>query len=306
MSFWLPGIFSSFSAVPQQPGWSLATVYYHTTVSADAQVATQRQITRGPITVKVTGVAGSLNAAGNLFLMVPSYAFEQPVLGGQLALGMMGIFGNNSVDGSATVSGTVGPFAFRLFGSRSDGVTNFGDLYPQVRLRWNDGAHNFMTYITGDIPVGDYDPERLANIGIGHGALDAGIGYTYFDMKGGHELSAVFGATYNFQNATTQYQNGVDLHLDWEASQFVSEQVHIGVVGYFYDQVTPDIGALPFQGTFESKVVGIGPEVGYFFPLGKIQGYLQLKGYKEFGAVNRPAGWNAWVTLSFSAAPKSK
>jgi hypothetical protein len=31
-----------------------------------------------------------------------------------------------------------------------------------------------MAYITGDIPVGSYDPNRLSAIGIGHGAIDGG------------------------------------------------------------------------------------------------------------------------------------
>ena len=29
VSFWLPGQFSSFAAVPGDPGWSLPVVYYH-------------------------------------------------------------------------------------------------------------------------------------------------------------------------------------------------------------------------------------------------------------------------------------
>ena len=35
-----------------------------------------------------------------------------------------------------------------------------------------------MTYVTGDVPVGDYNSASLANIGIGHGAVDSGGGYT--------------------------------------------------------------------------------------------------------------------------------
>ena len=31
VSFWLPGLFGSLAAAPQQPGWSLSTIYYHTT-----------------------------------------------------------------------------------------------------------------------------------------------------------------------------------------------------------------------------------------------------------------------------------
>ncbi len=34
ISYWLPGRFSSLAAVPAVPGWSMAEVYYHTTVSA--------------------------------------------------------------------------------------------------------------------------------------------------------------------------------------------------------------------------------------------------------------------------------
>jgi hypothetical protein len=49
-------------------------------------------------------------------------------------------------------------------------------LYPQFFVRWNTGVHNYMTYITGDIPVGAYDSTRLSNIGIGHGAIDGGGG----------------------------------------------------------------------------------------------------------------------------------
>ena len=71
------------------------------------------------------------------------------------------------------------------FGPRSDSISNsvwgFGDLLPLASLRWNNGVHNVMTYMTGDIPVGAYNSARLSNIGIGHGALDGGGGYTYFN-----------------------------------------------------------------------------------------------------------------------------
>jgi hypothetical protein len=67
-------------------------------------------------------------------------------------------------------------------------------------LRWNSGVNNWMIYGMGDIPVGTYDSTRLANFGIGHGAMDGGVGYTYFDEKAGHEFSVVTGLTYNLVN----------------------------------------------------------------------------------------------------------
>jgi hypothetical protein len=44
VSFWLPGQVDSLPAVPGVPGWSLATVYYHTTVGAFGAVAAAREI----------------------------------------------------------------------------------------------------------------------------------------------------------------------------------------------------------------------------------------------------------------------
>jgi hypothetical protein len=47
-------------------------------------------------------------------------------------------------------------------------------------------------------------------------------------------------------------------------------------------------------------VAGIGPQVGVIFPVGDLQGYLNLKSYWEFAAENRASGWNAWLTLVIS------
>jgi hypothetical protein len=47
-------------------------------------------------------------------------------------------------------------------------------------------------------------------------------------------------------------------------------------------------------------VVGVGPQMGLIFPVGDMQGYLNLKGYGEFDAASRPSGWNVWLTFSLS------
>src|SRR5262249_9414258 len=127
-----------------------------------------------------------------------------------------------------------------------------------------------------------------------------GGGYTYFNPQTGHEFSAVLGFTYNFINQATQYQNGVDMHLDWGASQFLTKQWQIGLVGYVYDQLSCDSGSRDRVGCFESRVFGIGPQIGYLFPIGELQGYLNLKAYGEFGNDHRPDGWNVWLTLAIS------
>ena len=118
------------------------------------------------------------------------------------------------------------------------------------------------------VPVGSYKVGRLANLGTNHWSLDAGGGYTYLDPKKGHEFSAVLGFTHNWENDDTNYKNGTSGHLDWAASQFFSEQLHVGIVGYFYKQLSGDSGSGAVLGDFKSKVSGIGPQIGYFFPVG--------------------------------------
>jgi hypothetical protein len=307
VSYWLPGRFSSLAATPQVPGWSMAEVYYHTTIGASGAVAAAReiQIGRFPATVNVSFNA-NLNAQADLLLLNPAYTFATPVLGGQFAIGVTGLFGRSSARIDGTLTTGLGPFATTRMGSIADSITSVGDLYPQATLKWNAGVHNFMTYLTGDIPVGAYDPSRLANLGIGHGAVDAGGGYTYFNPVTGHEFSAVAGLTYNLKNQDTQYQNGIDFHVDWGMSQFLSKQVFVGLVGYGYQQITDDFGQHPILGGFRSRFIGIGPQIGYLFPVGDMQGYLNLKGYGEFEAANRPSGWNTWLTFSISPmAPPS-
>jgi|GEM_PF-3276831 len=141
-----------------------------------------------------------------------------------------------------------------------------------------------MTYLTGDIPVGNYNPDRIVNVGLGHGALDAGVSYTYFNPESPPEFSVTTGLTYNFTNPAPDYQSGVDRRVDWGLSMFPSPEFQFGLAGYFFQQISGDSGAGAKLGSFESRVAGIRPQVGYLFPIGDRQGCLNLKGYGEFAA----------------------
>lgn len=306
VSVWLPGIYGSLAATPQQPGWSLASVYYHTSVEDAAAVAISREITVGRFRPSITAsLDATLKANADIALFSPSYVFASPVLGGQAAVGMMGTVGHASASVDATLTVTAGQLEIARSYQVTDTATGIGDLFPQASLRWNRGVHNLMIYGMTGVPVGDYDAKRLANLGTGHWSMDGGAGYTYYNPQSGREFSMVSGLTYNFENPSTDYRNGIDWHMDWGFSQFLSKQMLVGAVGYAYQQLTADSGASPILGDFESRVLGIGPQIGFIFPVGDMQGYLNLKGYKEFDAENRPEGWNAWVTFAISPAPAS-
>lgn len=285
VSFWLPGQFGSFSAAPGNPGWSLPLIYYHSSTDAGGS----KPFRRGGV------LAAGLDAHADLAIVAPTYVFGTPVAGGQASLGITGLFGRVKVETSATLTSPSGGVQS---GGQSDTLESVGDLYPTASLKWNRGNHNFLAYTMAGVPVGSYSAGRLANLGTNHWSLDAGGGYTYLDAAKGRELSAVLGFTYNWENHDTDYKNGISAHLDWAASQFLSDRLHIGLVGYFYNQLTGDSGSGAVLGDFESRVAGIGPQLGYFLSVGAQKWYVNLKAYHEFDAKNRPEGWNAWLTLA--------
>jgi hypothetical protein len=303
ISFWVPGFFGSLAATPQQPGWSATTINYYTNVSASGNAAVSKEISIGQFNPAINAsVNANVHANADLQMFIPSYVFATPFFGGQASASLLGSYGRNDTSLNATLTGAVGPIPFTRTLGLQQTTWGVGDVIPLFAVRWNAGVNNYMTYITGDVPVGLYHSSNLANIGLGHGAIDGGAGYTYFDPKTGHEFSAVLGFTGNFENTATNYTSGIDAHLDWGASQFLTKQVMVGLVGYAYDQVTPDRGCAPIICPFESRVFGVGPQLGYIFPAGNFQGYVNVKAYREFDNNARPDGWNAWLTLSFSPA----
>jgi len=109
VSFWLPGFFGSLAAAPQQPGWALTSIYYHTSVSAGADVARAREFETGRIPLNLTAnVNASLQARADLGLLMPTYTFATPVFGGQLTVGAVGIYGRESTSLTRDGYGRVG------------------------------------------------------------------------------------------------------------------------------------------------------------------------------------------------------
>ena len=283
-SSWLPGQFGSLNAAPGDTGWSLPLIYFHASTDAggDVEFPDDGRITLG------------LDVTSDLLLFVPTYVFTKPVWGGQATLSMAGVYGRADVSVDATLTGPGGDV---LTGSESDSLTAFGDLFPSFSVKWNKGVHNSMVYAMAGVPVGSYEVERLVNLGTNHWSADIGGGYTYMNPDTGREFSATAGITYNFENPDTNYQNGLDAHLDWGLSQFVSEQTHVGLVGYFFYQITGDSGSGAVLGDFKSRVNGVGPQVGHIFEMRGGQAYFNAKGYWEFDSKYRTSGWNGWLTL---------
>ena len=171
ISFWLPGLFGSLAAVPGVPGWAFASIYVHPSAKAGAGTTFIRG---GQFVAGVTGRETFLLTGQPTYLLRLCSADKPPSACSMSADGT----GHPYLRRSPVRWGT-------RFQGQNQSLTSLGDLLPQASLKWNYGVNNFMVYGTGDIPVGDYDKTRLANLGIGHGAIDGGGGYTYFNPANG-------------------------------------------------------------------------------------------------------------------------
>ena len=280
--FWMSGQYASMAAVPSQPGWSLVLMPYVYSGKADKSKNFQHG----------QSLNAGLSARESIFLFQLGYSAEEKILGGQPYVGVGWGPGANTTTASVSVSGLNTEF------NKANSVTGSTDIYPLASLAWNKGNNNFMTYVTGAIPVGTYSATSLSSIGIGHAAMDAGGGYTYLNNKTGLEFSSVVGATYNWMNNQTNYKNGIDSHMDWSLSQFLSQNWQVGIAGYVYYQLTADSGSGNRVGAFKSQVAAIGPQIGYLFNIGKKQAYINLRAYKEFWAQNRVEGYAMISTIS--------
>jgi hypothetical protein len=301
ISFWVPGTYGALAAAPLPQGFSIAEIYYHSPIKGGGDVAIARQVPIAGVTTRINPTLDiRIDVQNDLLLSIPSYVFATPVFGGQLQIGMLIPYGRNKVSVDQTI---IGPRGVLGGPPMADSATGFGDFEPQASLRWNFGVHNFFIYATGDVPIGIYNPQALANVGYGHGAIDGGGGYTYFNQMTGDEFSAVLGFTYNFINPGTEYQNGVDVHLDWSLSRFFTKDFNFGAAGYFYNQASCDRGPGDQLGCFESRVLGVGPQATFVIPLGDRQGALNLKWYKDFDWAHRAEGWSGWLTFVVSNNP---
>ncbi|MBS7805953.1 transporter [Rhizobiales bacterium TNE-4] len=278
--FWLSGQYASMSAIPPVPGWSLVTLgnLYRGSVN------------QTPL-LPIAEVNEKSTTATALFQ--PGYAFKDRLFGATPYISV--------AMGPGVAHSTI---SAPIYGSKvSQTSFGFSDITPFGSLSWNEGTNNFMIYLTGNIPTGTFNKNRLSNIGIGHSAIDSGAAYTFFNPETGWEFSALSGITYNFTNAYTNYKNGVDFHTDSGASRWLSKNWQIGIAGYVYYQLSNDSGGGDIIGGNRSRVAAIGPQIGYLFQDKSGILYINLRGYQEFWTQNRTQGQNVFLTMSYTWNP---
>lgn len=248
--------------------------------------------------VSATLLQGTVNVGVDvdifLDLAAANYTFEEPVLGGQLTIGVAIPFGYANLDAMATGPNGLGA------GLQANSF-NLSDIaITPVQFNWNVGNWHFKIAETIIVPSGAYDVDETVNLGRNYWSFDTVVAVTYFNPASGTEFSIQPGIMFNTENRATQYRTGTEFHVDFVANQFLSKTFAIGVKGYYYQQLTPDSGRGATLGDFESMSFGLGP--GFLWTPAFAEGRLAIAGkwMHDFVAENRfesdygmlTVGWN--------------
>ena len=114
-------------------------------------------------------IAAGYRTTNSLVFFSPTYTFADPLLGGQFAISGSVPFGVGQTSTSAQLSE---PNGAALSAFRSETLTAYGDFSPTLTLKWALGPHNFMGYVTANVPTGYYSPSNIASLGLGSGNIN--------------------------------------------------------------------------------------------------------------------------------------
>jgi hypothetical protein len=188
--------------------------------------------------------------------------------------------------------------------SKLDGSeTGIADLEVSPVMHWEIGDHQSVTFApTIVMPLGDFKADQRVNTGFGdYYTFRPSVQYAF--IGDGWDLGGRAVMSFNTRNKDTEYRTGNIFNFDWQAMAFVSEDIRVGVQGYFVRQLQNDSSryadvqtAINAQGGSKASVNAIGPAVAWLMNGGEM--LIEGKFIKEFGAKNRTEGQAFWLTIS--------
>ena len=199
---------------------------------------------------------------------------------------------------------------------QQDRTTGLGDIQVvPFGIVWDKGNLHYLFAQNLVLNTGRYKSplinptELINNMGRNYFSYDEVVGVTWLDETNGHEASFMAGYMINTKNQATDYKTGNEFHVDFTLAQFLSKQFGLGVVGYYYKQVTDDESpaldaintinktmGLATPGGYKSKGAAVGPAVIFTPNIGGHDVNLIGKWLHEFSMDNRLEG--EWVWLS--------
>jgi hypothetical protein len=268
----------------------LKGLYFDDTVYIyDASSSAQRNFVIGGKVV--ADVHASVAADFFTTLWVPSTNF----IGGTLALGAIVPVGAPMVDAAAVLTG---PGGRTLDVRRHDSTLAVGDPVGTVMLGWTMGKFHLQTSGLVNFPVGYYREGQLANIAFHRWAGDVSLAGTWHDDTSGWDVSGKLGVTFNGTNTVTDYTSGTDFHVEAAVEKAVSPKWSLGVLGYYFNQLTDDSGSGATLGGYRGRVGGAGGTIAFNTLLHRMPATFRFKLLEEFAAENRTQGTVGMISLT--------
>ena len=280
-SLYLPGLAGDILvALPPEPGLAVAGSTYVQTGSAG------RAVLQGVLDLDL-----DLDLA--LAIVGGTYSFEVPRIGAIYTVGLAVPFGYADLKAK-----TQGPGGTSTSSADSFNISDVA-LTP-IQLSWTSGDFSFRFAETIIAPTGAYNVDKSVNLGRNYWGFDTTAASTYFNADIGTEASIALGILANTQNDATDYTTGAEFHMDFVASQFLLENLAIGIRGYVYRQFVGDSGSGALLGDFKGEAVGLGPGFVWLPGFGEGKLVVQGKWMTDVHSENRFDSDYATLTISWT------
>lgn len=314
-----PGVGGSDMTTPLVPGWyvQMPMVAYHANKlkGGDGKEATAAVVQNG--VVLPFRATTSIKADTQALLPRLTYLDSARFMGANVGFTAMlplvhrkALFGASAPDpygpmASGHGSLTVSEYLNGLAGQQNGSEIGIGDLEVSPLLHWEIGDHQAVTFApTIVLPTGDYNSSQRINPGYGNFVtFRPSVQYAF--IGDGWDIGGRAVLSFNTRNKDNGYYSGNMFNLDWQLMKFVSDDVRVGLQGYFVRQLSKDTqdttGAYATMGKEiingnKASVNAAGPAIGWLKNGGEM--LLEGKFLKEFDARNRTEGQAFWLTVS--------
>jgi len=167
-------------------------------------------------------------------------------------------------------------------------------------LAWHGTNWHAVTGLDIYMPTGNYDKNRLANVGRNYWTFEPVVAATYIPCSG-VDISAKLMYDFNTANEDpanpnfSKYTSGQEFHADFAIGKKISDFT-AGLAGYYYQQTTKDEADGDTVDKSKGRVIGLGPALKYDY---KNMSFT-LKYMLETEAKNRPQGDNLWFKFLYA------
>jgi hypothetical protein len=323
-----PGVGGSDMTSPLVPGWYFQTpiVAYHANKlkGNDGEQATSA--IRNPATGALTPYRALASAKADNYALLPrlTYLSTDRVLGANVGLtAMLPLVKRKATFTALALLPAATDPQTRAFiqngvnakaAGQSGSDFGIGDVEVSPVMHWEIGDHQAVTFApTIVLPTGDYNVNQRVNPGYGN-FITFRPSVQYAFIGDGWDIGARAVLSFNTRNKDNGYYSGNIFNLDFQAMKFVTEDIRLGLQGYFVRQLSKDDqkldgfsptqiaafngggGAAEIINGNKISVNAVGPAVAWLRNGGEF--LLEGKFLKEFDARNRFEGQAFWLTIS--------